>query len=89
MSESRPTKTYDERPKHPFGDCAKRDGLSSEGDRLTACSASVWTEIIMHRVAEEPTPSRVRVEASVRAQSSRLLEDGNSRHVGLTKAAFS
>ena len=90
MSENRPTRIYEECPKHPvFGDCALVDGPSLEGDRTVDCSAYVRTDLIMHRVLIRQSPSKMRIEARVRAQSSRFLEDGHSRHVGLTMAAFS
>ena len=42
MSENRPTRIYEECPKHPvFGDCALVDGPSLEGDRTVDCSAYV------------------------------------------------
>jgi hypothetical protein len=38
---------------------------------------------------QEADPTTVRIEARVRAHTSHFLEDGQSRHVGLTGMAFS
>jgi hypothetical protein len=89
VSQNQPTRIYDERPKHPVsGDCALVDGPSSEGDRTVDCSTYVRTDLIMHRVLTRQSPLRMRVEARVRAPSSRFFEDGYSRHVGSCKVAL-
>jgi hypothetical protein len=84
----RPRLNDDERPKTP--------GLRRlRTRRWTLCRGRPNTrlqrlrpDLIMHRVTRK-LPTTVRTEARVRAHTSRFLDDGQSRHVGLTGMAFS
>ena len=63
--------------------------LARRKGRTLDCSTRVRTNLIMHRVVKETIPRECEWKQASRARVVGFSEDGQCRHVGLTKLAFS